>query len=106
MTGSRRRGGWRGCRTQLWTDSAQHVPGINTGTVAITPFDIQSVIAHSTEVNGVDVWRGDRRHHLEGIGWRLLLLCPELAAGSTRADLAQLAIRIEALVPIVPEHAH
>src|SRR5262249_17506123 len=102
----RRRGGWRGCRAQLRTDSAQHVPGINTGTVTITPFDAQGVIAHGTEVYGVDVWRGDRRNHLEGIVWRLLLLCPEFTAGRTWADFAQLTIRIETLMPIIPEHTH
>src|SRR5713101_1968311 len=99
-------GGLRRCRAQLRTDGTQHVPGVNTGAVAITPFDTQGIITHSTEVDGVDVRRGDRRHHLEGIGWRLLLLCPQLSAGGTRADLAQLAIWIEALMPIIPEHAH
>src|SRR5262249_39568656 len=105
-SGIRLGGGWRRCRAQLRTDGTQHVPRVNTGAVAITPFDIEGVIAHGTEVNRVDVRRGDRRHHLEGIGWRLLLLCPEFATGGTRAYLAQQAIRIETLMPVIPEHPH
>src|SRR5215470_3747952 len=70
----RLRGRWLGYRTQFRTDGAQHVPGINTGAVTIAPFDTQGVIAHGTQVHGVDVRRGDGRYHLKGIGWRLLLL--------------------------------
>src|SRR6266516_6035513 len=67
---------------------------------------MQCVIAHRTQVDRVDVLGGDGRHHLEGIGWRLLLLSAQFATGGTWAHLAQLAIVIEAFVPIVPEHAH
>ena len=31
---------------------------------------------------------------------------PQLATGSTRTRLAQIAIRIKALVPIIPEDTH
>src|SRR5262245_21610732 len=67
---------------------------------------MQGIIAHRTQADGVDVLSGDRSHHLEGIGWRLLLLAPQLATGGTRAYLAQIVIGIEALVPIIPEDAH
>jgi hypothetical protein len=67
---------------------------------------MQGVIAHGTQADGVDILGGDRSHHLEGIDWRLYLLSPQLTTDGTRADLAQLAIRIEALVPIIPEDAH
>src|SRR5262245_59840995 len=67
---------------------------------------MQGIVAHRTQADGVDILGGDRGHHLEGIGWRLLLLSPQLATGTTRAYLAQIAIGIEALVPIIPEDAH
>src|SRR5215813_5745262 len=67
---------------------------------------MQGIVAHCTQADGVDILGGDRGHHLEGIGWRLLLLSPQLATGGTRAYLAQIAIGIEALVLIIPEDAH
>src|SRR5262245_47943694 len=67
---------------------------------------MQGVIAHRTQADRVNILGGDRGHHLEGIGWRLLLLAPQLATGGTWAHLAQIAIGIEALVPIIPEYAH
>src|SRR5262245_19989410 len=67
---------------------------------------MQGIIAHRTQVDGMDILRGDRGHHLEGTGWRLLLLSPQLATGGTRAYLTQIAIGIEALVPIIPEDTH
>src|SRR5207248_4399385 len=91
--------GSRRCWAQLRTEVAQHVPGINARVVTVTPVDMQGVIAHRTQANGVDVLGCDCGHHLEGIGWRLLLLAPQLATGGTRARLAQTAVRIEALVP-------
>src|SRR5262249_33617851 len=99
-------GGSRRCRTQLRTEGAQHVPGINTRVVPVTPVDMQGVVAYRTQAGGIDILRGDCRHHLEGIGWRLLLLASQLTAGGTRARLAQSAIRIEALVAIIPQDAH
>jgi hypothetical protein len=74
--------------------------------MAVTPVDMQGVIAYGTQADGVDILSGDRSHHLEGIGWRLFLLSPQLATDGTRAYLAQLAVWIEALVPIIPEYAH
>src|SRR5215475_14823354 len=98
--------GSRRCRTQLRTEGTQHVPGINARVVTVTPIDMQGIVAHCTQADGVDVLSGDRGHHLEGIGWRLLLLAPQLATGGTWASLTQVAIGIEALVPIIPEDAH
>src|SRR5262245_61290390 len=74
--------------------------------MTVTPVDMQGIIAHRTQVDGMDVLRGGRGHYLEGIGWRLLLLSPQLATGGTRAYLTQIAIGIEALVPIIPEDTH
>jgi hypothetical protein len=56
------------------------------------PGDMQGVIAHRTQADRVDVWRGNRGHHLKGIGWRLVLLTPQLATGGTRKYLVQSAI--------------
>src|SRR5215510_6346568 len=100
LRGSRRR------RAQLRTEDTQHVPGINARVVTVTPVDMQGIVAYRTQADGVDILGGDRGHHLEGIGWRLLLLSPQLTTGGTRAYLAQIAIGIEALVPIIPEDAH
>jgi hypothetical protein len=44
--------------------------------MTVTPVDMQGVIAHCTQTDGVDFLRGDCGHHLKGIGWRLLLLAP------------------------------
>ena len=63
-------------RVQLRTERTQHVPGINARVVTVTPVDMQGIIAHGTQVDGVDVLGGDRGHHLERIGWRLLRLAP------------------------------
>src|SRR4029453_11593002 len=90
----------------LRAEGTQHVPGINTRVVTVTPVDMQGIVTHRTQADGVDLLGGDRGHHLEGIGWRLLLLAPQLATGGTRAYLTQIAIGIEALVPIIPEYAH
>src|SRR5438093_2920453 len=95
----------RRCRAQLRTEGTQHVPGINARVVTVTPVDMQGIVTHRTQADGVDVLSGDRGHHLEGIGWRLLL-SPQLATGGTRTYLTQVAIGIEALVPIIPEDAH
>src|SRR5258708_2513745 len=75
LRGSRRR--W----AQLRTEGTQHVPGINAGVVTVTPVDMQGVIAHRSQADGVDILGGDRGHHLEGISWRLLLLASQLATG-------------------------
>jgi hypothetical protein len=53
---------------------------------------MQGVIAHRAQTHGVDVLRDNRGHHLEGIGWRLVLLAPQLATDGTRTRLAQSAI--------------
>ena len=99
-------GGLLCCRARLWTEGTQHVPGINARVMTVTPIDMQGIVAHCTQADGVDLLGGDRCHHLEGIGWRLLLLSTQLATGGTWAYLTQIVIGIEALVPIIPEDAH
>ena len=92
-------------RAQLRTQGTQHIPGINARVVTVT----QSICGrncHRTQADGVDVrvvtvvttWKG-----LAGAWCCWPRSSRQVAHGHA---FAQIAIRIKALVPIIPEDTH
>jgi hypothetical protein len=55
-------------RAQFQTEGTQHSPGIHARVMTVTPVDMQGIIAHRAQADGVDVLRGNRGHRLGRIG--------------------------------------